>query len=79
MNTSNLGSQCADIAAVGLYETKVDTNFIQGDHHTDQDDKYGLSDAEYQALVDDCQESAEMYTHIHHFLTTDADVTSYLF
>lgn len=41
--------------------------------------KYGLTETDYEQLVEDCEESVEMYDHIHHFLTTNEDVQRYLF
>lgn len=42
-------------------------------------DQYGLSDLEYKVYLEDCQESVDLYVDIHHFLTTNTDVSNYLF
>jgi hypothetical protein len=79
VNTYNFEGQCADVDTAETFQTEINTQSTEANHRTDLDDKYGLSSSEYQALVEDCEESVEMYTHIHHFLTTDADAISYLF
>jgi len=41
--------------------------------------QYGLSDLEYKVYLEDCKESVDLYSDIHNFLTTNADVSNYLF
>ncbi len=47
--------------------------------HVREVDQYGLSDLEYKVYLEDCKESVDHYADIHHFLTTNADVSNYLF
>ena len=71
MSTFNSGKVAAHYA--------VDTTTIGHQVSGSTDERYGMSEADYQAYLEDCRESAEVYEDIYHFITHDPDVASYLF
>lgn len=43
------------------------------------EERYGLSEADHRAIVADCEESVRMCEDIHYYLTNTPDVANYLF